>query len=491
MLKSGAILLSALMILMIISAAGCAADTDPEKSPTGETTDGESAAEGLRSSLPDNLDYDGAVIGILHSSDPMFALTTDESSGEIVDDAILARNTLVQEQLNLSFEFISGDYDIAPDITNAVVSGSDDFRLISGMQWILSPIVLENYLANLADSQYLDIERPWWATEYIKEAGIGNNKRFFVTGDITLSMLHHMSCIYFNKSVYANMFGDPHEMYETVADGKWTFDTLGSMGRNCYADLNGNGTADDDDLYAYTLHTANLTDHLTYDAGLRVTERDEDGMPYLVLNNEKTINFTEKMYDLFYNNEGARVYPAHADTNNVVIPGKLKADELLFALGWFHTSELLRDMESDYGLIPYPKYDDTQQTYLSLVHDSALVYCIPVTCPKDSMEMICAVMEALAFESYRSVTSAYYEIALKVKYVRDSDDLALRIVDMIHAGATTDFAYLYNYALNGVGLFMRTLMGGKTSDFASYYASNEAAVTSKFDELIYLYTSLD
>ena len=108
----------------------------------------------------------------------------------------------------------------------------------------------------------------------------------------------------------------------------------------------------------------------------------------------------------------------------------------------------------------------------------------------DSFDAVSAVMEALAFEAYKKVTPAFYEIALKLKYIRDSDDIALRIVDMIHTGATTDFAYIYNYALNDIGLIMRVLMGGKRSDFASEYAKKESGVITKLDELIELYTSL-
>ena len=39
-----------------------------------------------------------------------------------------------------------------------------------------------------------------------------------------------------------------------------------------------------------------------------------------------------------------------------------------------------REMEDDYGVIPFPKYDEEQGTYLSLVHDVAYMYGIPADC---------------------------------------------------------------------------------------------------------------
>lgn len=480
-------------LCMLMTACGATSDTGGNKQITtiaNKEATAEAAETELKSNLPDDLNLEGMTITILTAGDPMFVDAVAEISGDVVNDSIYARNSNIKEQLNVNFVYVPQDYDIAPVIRAAVLGGVDDYQLISGSQWIIAPVVLENAFMNLLDNKYLELDNPWWAVEYNKEAAVGNNMRFFISGDITLSMLKNMSCIYYNKTFYENMFGDADEMYTTVMDGKWTLDKLGEIGTQCYSDLNGDGNADDSDQYGYGVITANLTDHITYDAGIRVTQRRADGIPELIINNEKTIAYTEKLYNLFYENAGSRIFPATDDSNNITIPNKFKNNEIMFDLGWFSTSEILRDMEGDYGLIPYPKYNEAEEKYLSLVHDTSFVYCIPITIG-NKFDNVCAVMEAMAFESYKDVTPTFYEIALKVKYVRDSDETALKIVDIIHAGATTDFAYIYNYALNNVGLIMRDLMGGKNSDFSSAYAKIQNAVLTQFDALIELYTSLD
>ncbi len=477
------------LVFMMVFTSCAGKEGSNEQTSTPESGKDKSTTEGLKSNLPDNLNFDGMTLTIIHAGDPMFGTDTQEMSGDVVNDAIYKRNADVREQLNVEFEYMQTDYNIAPYIRETVLGGIDDYQIISGSQWIISPVVLENAFMNLMDGEYLDFDNPWWAENYNKEAAVGKNVRYFASGDISLSMLHLMSCMYYNKTLYENLLGDPDELYTNVVNSEWTLDAFGTIGAQCYADLNGNGTADNDDQYGYGVITANLTDHLTYDAGIRVTERDSDGIPILVLNNQKTITFTEKLYDLFYTNPGGRVFPPTGDSNDVTIPGKFINNEIMFDLGWFYTSSLFRSMEGDYGLIPYPKFDEAQEKYLSLVHDTAHVYCVPITIG-NNFDTVSAVMEALAFEAYKSVTPAFYEIALKLKYIRDSDDIALQIVDMIHAGATTDFAYIYNYALNDIGLIMRALMGGKRSDFASDYAKKENGVITKLDELIKLYTSL-
>jgi hypothetical protein len=204
-----------------------------------------------------------------------------------------------------------------------------------------------------------------------------------------------------------------------------------------------------------------------------------------MMNNERTATFTEKLYALYYENDGVRVFPSSEESVQVTIPSKFMNDQLLFDFGFLYISELLRDMKSDYGVIPFPKYDEAQPEYLSLAHDIVPLYSIPTTCTK--IEASSAVLEAMAFESYKSVMPAYYEIALKLKYTRDTDEAAFRIIDMIHDNVTTDFAYVYNYALQGVGLIMRELMGLKVSDFVSRYERVETRAQTSLEKLIDTY----
>ena len=54
---------------------------------------------------------------------------------------------------------------------------------------------------------------------------------------------------------------------------------------------------------------------------------------------------------------------------------------------------------------------------------------VPVSC--DKVDAVCAAIETIAAENYRTATPAYYETALKTKYIRD--DMYGEIVDMINA----------------------------------------------------------
>ena len=101
------------------------------------------------------------------------------------------------------------------------------------------------------------------------------------------------------------------------------------------------------------------------------------------------------------------------------------------------------------------------------------------------MENLTAVLEKMSYQYYKDVMPQYYEVILKTKYRRDSSEAALQIMDMIHAGLTTDFAYFYNSNLNGIYWSLRDLIGvAKSTDFASLYAKNEKQYHTKLAELI-------
>ncbi len=489
---------SVLLILsfLFVTASACSETAEVEPAETAAVSDTTAAETEPDCELPDDLNYEGANVRILNYNyfgEDAYILNVTEQTGDIIKDAVYLRNEAVSERLNTEFvftdKFTMNGEDFGKLISSVIMADSDEYDIIHGVQYSAAQQLLNNYFLNMAGLEYLNFDAAWWATDYIKEGTIGNNKIFFASGDISLGHIRDMSCAFFNKAVYENYFGDTNDFYQLVYSGKWTLDTFGEYAKTCYGDVNGDGMKDKDDYYGAGVIVSNLTDHFTYDAGIRATTRNTDDIPELTINNEKTIAFTQKLYSLFYENDGVYVYPPTDETNYITLPGKLKNNELLLLFGWFHTADYLRDMPGDYGVIPFPKFDETQETYLSLPHDIATIYCLPITCT--TVEMSAAVMEAMAFEGYKTVIPSYYEVALKMKYFRDSDDMAMQIVDMIHDNPVTDFAYIYNYALGNIGLVMRDLMSGKKSDFASHYAKIETSVQTKLDDLVSLYLEVE
>lgn len=494
LVKLTAIILAIMLTSSVLFACG-----DKEGgTPSQGNTDTQAAAETTEettapaTSVPAGTDFGGTTINVLNSiffSTDGYYFDVSEETGDIVNDAIYERNMKVQNDVNVNFNVLTKNEDAGPIIEKCVTSGSNEFDFVFGVQFQVVPLVVRGMFMNLEGAPYIDIEKDWWNGEYTRECSIGENKRYFMSGDITIGLIRHQSCCYVNKQMFENLLGDPQSIYTTVLDGKWTLDQFSEYASKCYSDLNGDTKFDEGDQYGCGVITANLTDHFTYDAGVRCTERDENDTPILVMNNERTVSYAEKIKKIYYENEGIRVFPADYTSLHEKIPNKFKADSLAFMVGWFYISDYLRDMEGDYAVIPFPKYDESQESYLALIHDVATLVCVPATC--DKLDTIAAVLELLAYEGYNTVAPAYYEVALKTKYIRDNQDAAMQIMDIIHDASTSDFAYIYNYALNSIGLIMREVLGSKKGDFVSSYAKKEVKTQALLDELIAVYTSLD
>ncbi|MBO5219696.1 MAG: hypothetical protein J6C52_09715, partial [Clostridia bacterium] len=156
--------------------------------------------------------------------------------------------------------------------------------------------------------------------------------------------------------------------------------------------------------------------------------------------------------------------------------------EYLFAPLWFRQATELRDMETDYGIINFPKYDEKSE-HQTLVHDGTTIYVVPTT--STQADKIGAVCEAMALYNYKHVTPAYFEVAMKVKYTRD--EKSSQIIDMISQSAYTNFGYAYYLSLGGNICAYRSFVAAQSNDFASWYASGSPAVIEGLKTLSDLY----
>lgn len=481
---------------LLASLASCGGETPPVENGTTtdiDTTAAQPETTYTRETTPDSLpalDFKDATVRIVYRGDEITQLMEIEGAdtGDVVSDAVYRRNLKVEERLKVKFDFIAGNADYGTymsDIRNTLTAGDDSYDIIDGVQWLATPLAVEGYFKNLADAPYLDYSQPWWSNEYMNDIQVSEDTRYLLSGDISVWQLRHMSCMYFNKKLYQNAFGDPNELYETVMDGKWTHELLSKYVKDVWQDLDGDGKASEGDILGIGSTPVSQTDHFSYTAGIRFTERDKDGYPKLLTDQSRNVSVTEALYGLYYETPGTLLFSQATAMDNELV--KLFSDgEMLFYPNRFYSTEKFRDMTDSYGMIPFPKLDESQDNYYALVHDSTTLFCIPVTV-KD-IEMPCAVLEAMCAENYRTVTPAYYEVALKVKYTQD--DISSQIIDMIHENVRTDFVYANNYCFTSsvkLGTIERTLMGmGATAskNYMSAYDSIKDAVAKDIENII-------
>ena len=110
-----------------------------------------------------------------------------------------------------------------------------------------------------------------------------------------------------------------------------------------------------------------------------------------------------------------------------------KNDRVLFANSTLRYMESLRDMNTDFGIIPYPKQDEEQENYyVRLGYWNAPL--VPVT--NQETEMTGVLLEALNAEYSRVVRPKFFDTALKGKIARNEE--SVRMLDLILDSRTID-----------------------------------------------------
>lgn len=482
-------LLTLLTAMLLLTA--CANDDQtvlPQESNTDAAASAVQQDTNGRSTAPDTLpalDFGGKEVRMTLRDNYNFTLNemVGALDGDIVHDAIYTRNREIEERLNVKLNMILGDqnaYTFMQNLKTVLLAADDAYDILVTTQYLATPWVSEDLFRDLSDAPYLDYEQPWWNNTYMNEISLDPAHRYLVCGDITVSQLRVAGVMYFNKRLFAEVFDDADLLYQQVLDGKWTYDALRGYIRDGYRDVNGNGQEDPDDILGMMMHTVANADHFSYTAGLHFTERDADGLPYIAEDQNRNVAVMETLYALYYETPGAHIWTDIA--NYTEIEKKFNNCTSLFMPELLMISENLRNMKDEFGIVPLPKLDETQDSYFALVHDTGSLLAIPYT--REDLELPCAVMEAIAAENYRTVMPTYYETALKVKYTRD--ELSAKIIDIIHDNMITEFVYANNYVFGSstIGTIARTLLGSASKNYMSTYEKMEKNVSKIIGNMV-------
>ncbi len=485
-----AILLSLLMLTPAFAACS-ESGTNPEPSQQNssggtdtpvisEAAETEAAEEHIACDVPADLDLGGESVRFLHFHDQQtYNINVEELNGELLNDAVFASNQKVMEDLNCEFVH-NGNGGIEPtNVSNAVKAGDDIYEIVYGTQWKVAPMVSQHLFANLNEKEdvYFDFAKPWWYEGYIHEAEADGTHTYFLAGDASPDVFRRSSMMILNTDLLSDIGRDVNEIYETVLNGEWTFDRLSEIVGSLYVDNNGNGKADVGDTFGFASWTRSDVDHFMIDCGVRGCSRDADGVPYITFNNDTTVKFVETLVNFLWNNTGS-YYVEGIPTFEM-----MENNQALFLCEKFSRLDMIRDMQTDFTIVPVPKLDDTIESYGSLTHDDAVILCVPIVSTR--VKTTSAVLEKLGYYYYYDVMPEYYNVILKNKYRRDSSDAASQVIDLIHDSMTTDFAYIYNYGMSNMMLSLRDLIGvTKSTDFASAYKKSEKVYNKVFDKLL-------
>jgi len=452
--------------------------------PEANETPGETAPEdkSYKADYLPQADYGGYDFRMMAPASDAYDLVTaadvEEETGDTVNDAIYKRNRVIEERYNIKIRQVSvADYQaLTNTFKKSTAAASDEFDLgmmISRDAWSTS---LTGAVIPVDRLGYVDISQPWYSRDVNSEMSI-NGRLYFAYSDECLNMFEQTLCVLFNKQMSQDLALD--NMYNLVKENKWTIDKFFELAKTAVLDMDGDGQMTDADRYGILSQSDMFYPCFWVSSGIKTIGKDENDLLVFVGDSAKLYDVLGKVYDNIWGGEKI-LFDVFSDKitsythsggedQRRVSSRQFEDNRGLFSVRHIGVIPTLRAMETDFGILPFPKYDGAQEKYYSRIIDGWL-NCVPVTAQDTDRTSV--IMEALAVESKNITIPAYFEVALNTKHARD--DESQEMLDIIHANRTVDLGDTF-YMDPVRNIYVGTLTS-KKNDFASQVEKKTNAV---------------
>ena len=142
----------------------------------------------------------------------------------------------------------------------------------------------------------------------------------------------------------------------------------------------------------------------------------------------------------------------------------------------------MRDMEDTFGMLPLPKFDESQEEYQTTMMGNFCSMLIPVTNARS--EDTALVMDTLALMSHDEVIPVYYDFTVSQKGLRNED--SIEMLKIMRASRGVDMAVVYDWNADLVSALKTKFLKGD-SDVASLIEKYRTPIEAKMQKMIDLY----
>jgi len=483
-LRRISLMLAAILAVSQIAACGSASSSDTPANDTASDTTAETtpaltgrAAE--KDNLPEN-DFGGQTFTILGREAFATELVAEEENGDTLNDAIYKRNTNVEDRFNVQINPVLMDHnEVNAHLLASVLADTGAYDLVAGYAYLMPSLILSDIFVNWNEVKYIDMDQPWWSKQVSNELTV-NGICYTITGDLAISLWEMFFTFTFNKKLAAEYnLGD---LYEIVRSGNWTLDKLSELTANTYKDLDGDTKQSWNDAYGFVAGHSTPVDAFKEAFKVDVTTMNSDGIPEYTLANEKTTDVLTRLNAFFYT-EGNSMVIGGSDEAYAAVDTAFKEGRAIFQPRTLANIAALRDMNDDFGILPYPKLDAEQDKYYSTAMDNYSLLLLPIDAA--DYDFTGFITEALCAESYRVAVPAYYDVVLKTKAARD--DESAEMLDIVRDGVTFNFGYAFSGVLNMVGHIFQEKIKAKNDKLVSTFTAGQKIYQRKLDEVLVHY----
>ena len=354
-------------------------------------------------------DFNGYTFRVLVSSDSgqtgwHNTITPETLEGCAYREAVFERNRLVTEMLNISISECIGE------VTSIAVS---DKYAEDGTMDLICPdlesaasLSRKGVLSDLRQREELRLDMPWWDPASIRDLSVGD-RLFFAESDLNLQFVDVTYTLFYNRDLTEELnLEDPCAL---VRRDEWTFDRMTEMVRAATKDTDGNNIMEAPNDSFGIVVSGYTSVALLSGACERLIIPDGTGGYTPNLNSDAVLSIAEKARNLLEEKGTAITWryegldPFVIEDNTVYNGHSLFCEKRLCQFNKLKQSGIL------FGIVPWPKMNETQQTYGNGAYwFRQVTLCCAMPRSVEDKHRTALIVEALATASRGEMLNRYY-----------------------------------------------------------------------------------
>lgn len=390
-------------------------------------------------------------------------------SGETESEVVASRNLMTRAvEEKYGTKILVNPVNVSTMLDEAKAAYASDMYyadLMAVPQSMVGAFYAAGILSNMYSLPFTDYTKEYYYEE-LNEAAVIGNTLYAVSGAASFDP-DSLGCVYFNRE----LVGD--DVYKLVTEGKWTLDKYAELAKNANTlDLvNGHGSGLDCDEYIELLVASIGIKYVTNAKGQLPTLSYMDD----IMMSERADEAVDQIYELLFSDKTYTQSGAYEGFDS---------GELIFYTDRLSSTALLADSDTRWGLLPMPKYDESE-SYRSPMSSDSPVFCALLNTP--NAETSGLVLEALNAVSYEYVEDIYFS-TLRDHYLRDNS--SINMLEIILSSPYADFTSMMSSGFkNLAGATSEALRNAVTSTASlnAYYNRYSAAAKRELSASAVIY----
>ena len=488
-----ALCVSFVLLFLCTGLLGCAENKPTQSDTTDNASTVEAATAVETSPQPDvpDVTFAGRDVTFLVTTETLWGyeqIDADALNAEPVNDAIYNRNRAIEDKYKIKIQAYKVEYtQVQANVEKSYKANSFEYDIIIPRLNVAVTLASEGMLMSVDELEYVDMKKPWWDEAIVDDLTI-NNKLYFMAGDIHMYANDATWVLLFNKALQKKL--DIEDMYQLVYDGNWTIDKFNEIIKYAVYDSDPGKTEvqDNDRIGFVTLDLSVLA--LISGSGEQIFTKNSAGSYDFNITSDRFVSVYDKVLSVMNEDQStmnasrqkAWKFPATGSMIGDSIQAVFESDRALFVGEVVDCISRYSNMDSEFGILPFPKYDKDQKQYISVVVPDAMVIAVPSLLGEQAEELS-IILEAMCAASYDTVKPAYYEVTLKRKKTSDAESAGM--LDIIFGkddrGRRT-YPIDLMFGWGGVTSALYDDVGSNTNNLASRYAKLKSKVAKAMEK---------